>query len=346
MKAVQITESGHAALIEVDDPKAGPNEVVVKVHSTGICGSDISGFLGTHPFRVPPVIAGHELAGTVTELGEGVQNLKVSDTVAVEPIYGCGKCEFCESGDYNLCKDLRVLGSSYWNGSFAESVVVPARCVYRVPPGMSLSIAAVMEPFCVGLHAADRARIEPEENVAVLGSGTIGLMTLLSVLQYNPRCVICSDIRPFNLDMALSLGATHVVNPNQVSVAEAVAKATNGKGINTCLLAAPSPDVITQAFEITRPRGRIVVIALFEGNPGINFKNLTRQEREIVGTSAYTRKDYLKAIELCPTLKTPLSHLITHRISIEHLPRMLDNLSKGKVKNAIKVLVEMEGAPK
>ena len=346
MKAVKIPEIGRAELIEMEDPKAGPNEVVVKVHATGICGSDIAGFLGTHSFRVPPVITGHELAGTVTELGEGVQDLDVGDAVAIEPLYGCGECEFCESGDYNVCRDKRVLGASYWTGSFAEYVVLPPSCLYKVPPGVSMPVASLIEPFCVGIHAAERARIEPGENVAVLGSGTIGLMTLLGVLQYKPDVVICSDIREFSLDMAKSLGATHTINPRQTDFAEEVAKATNGRGIDKCLLAAPSSDVISQALEITRPRGRIVVIANFEESPRLDFRKIHSRERELTGTTMYTRRDYLKAIELFPSLKDSLAGLITHRISMEQLPEMLDRLSKGKVKNVIKVVVEMEGAPK
>lgn len=257
------------------------------------------------------------------------------------PSTAAESAKFRESGDYNVCRDKRVLGASYWTGSFAESVVVPAACAYKVPPGVPMSVASLIEPFCVGLHAAERARIEPGSNVAVLGSGTIGLMTLVGVLQYKPLHVICSDLRRFNLDMALSLGATHAVNPNENNITEEAAKATNGRGIDTCLLAAPSSDVIAQAFEITRPRGRIVVIALFEENPRINFREIQTRERELTGTSQYTRRDYLKAIELFPTLKNSLSDLITHYISLEQLPGMLDSLSRGNVKNAIKVVVEM-----
>ncbi len=341
MRAVKIPEIGRAELIEVENPRAGPDEVVVKVHATGICGSDIAAYLGTHSFRVPPVITGHELAGTVTELGEGVQDLDVGDAVAIEPLYGCGRCEFCQSGDYNVCRDKRVLGASYWTGSFAEYVVLPPKCLYKVPPGVPMSVASLIEPFCVGLHAAERARIEPGENVAVLGSGTIGLMTLVSVLQYKPQRVLCSDIRRFNLNMALFLGATHAINPNETDFAGEVKTATNGRGIDKCLLAAPSSDVIAQALEITRSRGRIVVIANFEESPRIDFRKIHSQERELTGTSQYTRRDYLKAIELFPGLKDSLSGLITHCISMEQLPDMLDNLSKGKVKNAIKVVVEM-----
>jgi len=346
MRAVKIPEIGYAELIEMEDPSAGPNEVVVKVHATGVCGSDIAAYLGTHSFRVPPVITGHELAGTVTEVGEGVRDVEVGDAVAIEPLYGCGECEFCESGNYNVCRDKRVLGASYWTGSFAEYVVLPPTCLYKVPSGVSMPVASLIEPFCVGLHAAERAHIEPGQNVAVLGSGTIGLMTLLGVLQCKPDRLICSDLRTFNLDMALSLGATHAVNPNETNLTEEVAKATNGRGIDTCLLAAPSSDVIAEAFEITRPRGRIVVIALFEENPRLNFREIQTRERELTGTSQYTRRDYLKAIELFPSLKDSMSNLITHYISMEQLPEMLDNLSKGKVKNAIKVVVEMEGVPK
>jgi L-iditol 2-dehydrogenase len=341
MKAVNIPKPLYAELVEVEDASAGPNEVVVKVNATGICGSDLAAYLGKHSFRVPPVITGHELAGTVTQKGEGVRDIEVGDRVAIEPLYGCGECDFCKSGNYNLCRQRQVLGASYWTGSFAEYVVLPPKCLYKVPPGVSMAVASLIEPFCVGLHSVEKAHMETGQNVAILGSGTIGLMTLLGALQYKPNLLICSDLRKFNLDMALSLGATHAINPKQCDLAEEINKVTKDKGVDTCLLAAPSPDVIEQAIGITRPGGRIVVISLFEETPTMNFREFQTREQEIVGTSMYTRSDYLKAIELFPDLKGSMSNMITHRISMEQLPEMLENLIKGKVKNVIKVIVEM-----
>ncbi len=341
MKAVKIPKPGYAELIEIPDASAGPGRVVVKVHATGICGSDIAAYNGTHGFRVPPVITGHELSGIVTEVGEGVRGVQIGDRVAIEPQVACGKCDFCRSGHYNVCPDKRVLGATYWTGSFAESVVLPPSCLYEVPPEVSMPVASLIEPFCVGLHAVERARIEPGDNVAVLGSGTIGLMTLLGALQQKPGLVVCSDLRPFNLEMARSLGATNTINPKESNFTDEIEKATDGRGIDVCLLAAQSTQVIEQAFEITRPLGRIVAIAMFEGDTSVDFKKIQAREREVMGTFMYTHRDYLRAIELFPKLKDSMEKMITHRITMERLPKMLDELSRGQVENVIKVVVEM-----
>jgi len=287
------------------------------------------------------VVTGHEAAGTITVLGDGVQELKVGDPVIIEPHFGCGQCTFCASGDYNLCRTKRVLGTAQWPGSFAEYVVVPAACAYKLPPAMPMSVATLAEPLSVGLHAVRKAGLEPGASVAILGSGTIGLTLLLGVLQHEPSRVICSDLRRGNLDAALSLGASHAVNPEEKDLTLEVERITKGLGVDVCFVAVPSDAVVGQSLRITRPKGRIVLIALFEAPSGVDLREIQLRERELIGTLMYTRRDYLDAIRLLPSLEGSLARLITHRITLSQVPDMLERLTRFRDNDAIKVVVEL-----
>jgi L-iditol 2-dehydrogenase len=341
MKAVEITRAGHAELVERDDPRAREGEVLVRVHASGVCASDIAAYLGKHPYRVPPVITGHEAAGIVKSIGEDVETLSIGDSVILEPHIGCGHCHYCRSGEYNLCKGKRVLGTGNWPGSFAEYVVVPEACAYKVPRDIPLAAVSLIEPLCVGLHAVEQAPIEPGSTVAILGSGAIGLTLLLAVLQKKPGTVICSDIRPGNLDMARELGATRTVNVGHQNIQEEVKAATHGRGVDISFVAVASDQAMAQALEVTRLKGTIVLIALFEGPSRIDLREIQLRERKLVGTLMYTREDYLRAVQLLPSLRQSLERLITHRIAIEDLPAMLESLSRGEVSGSIKVVVDM-----
>jgi L-iditol 2-dehydrogenase len=341
MKAVEIKRVGFAEVVDIEKPRAGVGEVLVRVRATGICGSDIAAYLGRHPYRVPPVVTGHELAGVVESVGTGVKKLSVGESVIIEPHVGCGKCFYCESGDYNLCKDKRVLGTTSWPGSFAEYVVVPESCAYKVPADISFSVVTLIEPLCVGLHAVEKAPLPPGATVAILGSGTIGLTLLLAVLQKKPGKIICTDVREGNLEMALTLGATHAINAKKLNIEEEVRSITGDRGVDVCFIAVPSDQVAAQALAVTRLKGTIVLIALFEEPSRIDLREIQLRERQLIGTLMYTREDYLEAVKLLPSLKGSLLKLITHQIGIEDLPQMLDALSHGKIQDSIKVVVEM-----
>jgi L-iditol 2-dehydrogenase len=341
MKAVEIKKAGFAELLEVEQPRAGRGEVLVRVHAAGICASDIAAYMGRHPYRIPPVITGHEAAGVVVALGEGISELSEGDPVIVEPHIGCGHCDFCDRGDYNLCKEKRVLGTTDWPGSFAEYVVVPEICAYRVPPDIPLPVVSLIEPLCVGIHAAERASLEPGASVAILGSGTIGLTLLLAVLQKEPDIVICSDVRTSSLEVARALGATHAIDAGEQNLEEEVNSITGGRGVDVCVVAVSSDQVVAQALAVTKLKGSVVLIALFEEPSRIDLREIQLRERQLIGTLMYTRRDYLEAVRLLPSLKEALGKLITHHIRIEELPDMLESISRGKAANSIKVVVDL-----
>ncbi len=355
MKAVLIDTPRSADLIETDRPTPGEGELLVKVRATGVCGSDLSGYLGLHPYRVPPVVTGHEMAGEVVERGGAAEGFEIGDTVLVEPQTGCGECAYCRAGDYHLCRSKRVLGTRAWPGSFAEYVLIPPRCAYRVPDGLSLPAATLVEPFSVGLHAIAQAggpsgatdarasrAFGPGATVAILGSGTIGLTLLIGVLESGPERVFCTDVRPFNLEMARSLGAAGVFDPSRIDAAQAVRDQTEGEGVDVCFVAAPAEGIFDQALAATRPGGEVVLVAMFDEPATVDLSLIQQRERRVIGTLMYTRKDFERAMELLPTVNDRLSKLITHHIGLEELPETLGALSRGEISHAVKVVVEMD----
>ena len=178
------------------------NMVKIQVKATGICGSEVHAYHGRHAWRVPPLVSGHEFAGIICEVGNDVTAYKVGDRVTAEPQYGCGHCDLCESGNYNLCADKKILGATYWSGSFGEYVVVPEQCVIPLASNVSFEQGALIEPLAVGMHAVRTHEVGRDSTIAVIGCGTIGLGVILSAGCYAPEKIIGIDVVDFNLEKA------------------------------------------------------------------------------------------------------------------------------------------------
>ena len=234
MKALVLNSPLDLAVRDVPDPGApGPGEVRVSVRSVGICGSDIHyyehGRIGDFVLR-EPMILGHEAAGVVDAVGEGVESLSPGDAVAMEPGVPCGACRECRIGRYNLCKDVRFWATPPHDGVLAEYVLHPAALTFRLPGHLTTEEGALMEPLAVGVHACERGGVRPGCVVAINGAGTIGCVTLMAALAYGASQVIVADVIPARLERARELGAAAVVDARSESLAEAVMSATGGRG--------------------------------------------------------------------------------------------------------------------
>lgn len=341
MRAVEITEIGRSELIEMDRPAPRFGEVQIKMRANGICGSDIAAYLGKHPYRVPPVVTGHEPVGIVSELGEGVEGFRAGEMVVVEPHAGCGECRECRSGRYNVCRNKRVLGTPAWPGSFAEYIVAPTQCVYTVDGILTEEQGALIEPLTVATHSVRRAGLSGGEHVAVLGCGPIGLMHVLALGKHTPSSLVCSDVKDYNLDTAERIGATHCFDPTRDDIAREVSDLTGGDGLDVCFVVFHSAELVQLAIDMVRPGGTVVLVANFPHALSVSFQRVQLAEVRLVGTAMYTREDYLSTIEYASTLGTRLTKLITHRIDLSAVPEYLDLLSRGALDNAVKVLIEM-----
>lgn len=343
MKAMKFPEAGKAEIVEVPVPTPGPGEVLVRVRATGICASDVAAFKGTHNFRRPPVITGHELAGEIVTLGRDVTGLQVDDRVALEPHVGCGHCDYCRQDNYHECPEKRFVGVGEWIGAFAEYVVATQSMCHPIPVMMPFEEAAMLEPFCVGLHAVRRADLRMGETVAILGVGTIGMMTLLAARCGGPGWTVVTDPSAAKRELAIRCGADIALDPAQQDAAAAILKATGGQGVDVVFVAAAAPGVLEQAVNVCRRMGRIVIIASFFSGGGVEAKLVQQREQTVLGTSMYTGVDYRLAIRLWEQGRlAKLPTLVTERIRLNQAPATVAALAAGKLPDNIKTIIQFD----
>ena len=326
MDALVLHAVGDVRYEVVARPEPGPGEVLVQIGYCGVCGSDIPRVFvkGTYHF---PTICGHEFAGTVAEVGAGVDDFRHGDHVAVFPLLWCGKCEPCEKGQYVQCVDYDYLGSRS-DGGFAEYVVAPRQNLVRVPDGVSLEEAAMTEPAAVALHALRRAGgCSVGDTVAVFGVGPIGLMVAQWARAMGANRIILCDIVPEKLALAGGLGFTHMVNGRLTDPVGAIESMTDGAGAHLCVEAAGVPQTTSQALQAVRRGGRMVLL----GNPSADvtlpaalLSQAMRREVTIFGTwnSEYSASggddDWRAALDAMASKMLDLLPLITHRVPLSN----------------------------
>lgn len=332
-------------------PEAGPGEVLVAVKRVGVCGSDVHyythGRIGDFVVR-SPMILGHESAGVVAALGEGVKGLQVGDRVTVEPGYTCRRCHYCKSGQYNLCPDVVFMATPPSDGALCEYVAWPADCVFPLPEAMTFEDGAMMEPLAVGLSAAERGGVRPGDAVAVLGSGPIGLLTLQAARAAGATTLIAIDIMDYRLEHALRLGATHAINDadgRAVEQVRAITSALQGfepdySGVDVAFETAGSVPTTRNALAATRPGGVTVLV----GHPSqptfeLDIVAAAIKAIDIRGLFRYANR-YPAGIALTSTGRVDVASLVTHHFPLreaEHALRFADE-HKG---DSLKVVIDV-----
>ena len=290
MKALLYTAPHTFEFTDVADPVPGEDEVLVRVRACGICGSDVHGATGRTGRRLPPLIMGHEAAGVVEATGDAVVGLKAGDRVAFDSTVYCNACEACRQGLFNRCARRQVLGVSTpafkRHGAMAELVVVPHWVVAPLPGGMSFRQAALLEPASIGLHAANRARVEAGETAVVVGAGTIGLFAVQAARLRGASRVIVSDRSDFRLDVARRLRADVAVNPDRENLREVVLRETGGRGADVAFEAVGFASTVREAVSTVRMGGRVVLIGNLERQVELDLQDLVAREVTLVGSYA------------------------------------------------------------
>lgn len=340
MKAAFMDKIDSIKFIETDAPCIkNDNEVLIRVVVTGICGSEIHAYHGKHPYRVPPVISGHELSGVIEEVGKNVTKFKAGDRVTVEPHYGCGKCTDCLQGDYNICKDKKVLGTTYWPGSFGEYIIVPEQTIVKLPDNVSFEQGALIEPIAVGVHAVRTVDTSIGDTVAILGAGPIGLGIFLAAKGAGATKIFITDALDFNLDIAKKLGCKHVINPLKENCVDIILNETNGKGVDKVFLGVGVESVLNDALKICKRKGVVSEVALFGTQPKIESYYLQNREIRIQGSSMYTIKDFQISVDAISEGIFDTSLLISKVMPIEEVDKAFEIVDK-RTENVIKILLK------
>jgi L-gulonate 5-dehydrogenase len=264
-------------------PVPGPEAVVVKVQSVGVCAGDLHIYNGRNPYAVYPCIGGHEIAGEVEQVGADVDEWQPHDRVVVEPFLSCGKCYPCRIGKPNCCTNISILGV-HMPGGFAEYVAAPASHIHRIPQELSTKWATFAEPLAIAIQACRRAELD-KEDCLVVGCGPIGL-ALIEVARARGATVMATDINLDRLEMASKLGAK--VIPMDESFAGTIADHMNGEGVPVVFEATGAPEVISQCFDLVASGGRLVTLGLIPKGVSVSLPglDLTRKEATILGSRA------------------------------------------------------------
>lgn len=304
------------------------DDVKIKVVNCGICGSEVHAYHGLHPFRIPPIVSGHEVAGDVVEVGPGVTRFKVGDRVTVEPHYGCGHCWYCGHGLYNVCPDKKVLGAGGWSGGLGEYIVTPEQTVVKLPDTLSYEEGALIEPVANGMYAVRHSNITPETNIVVIGCGPIGIGDFLCARLWNPKSILMVDVSDFNLQKAREMGAELTCNSRRENLAERVMELTDGVGADLVFLAFGDAPTVQQAFEITRRGGQIAQHALMEDGIAFPYRVHQQHELDFKAYNMYTFEDFELIARAIHEGKMDLSHFVTQRYPIEQFPEAIEMADK------------------
>ena len=341
MKALLLTEPSRLSVAEVDDPAVGPGDVLVRVAACGICGSDVHGFDGSSGRRIPPLVMGHEAAGTVESVGPGVTDFAPGDRVTFDSTVSCGDCHFCRRGDVNLCDDRTVLGVSCGDyrrhGAFAEFVAVPERICYALPDGLPFEHAALIEAVSVAVHAANRTPIALGDSVAVVGSGMIGLLAVQAVRLAGAGTVIAVDLDADRLELAKELGADLTLKADAVDVPAEIRKHTGGRGADAALEVVGATATVRTAIDAVRKGGAVTLVGNLAPTVELPLQSVVTRELSLFGTCA-SSGEYPACIDLMTRGAIRVAPLITAQAPLEAGPEWFDRLHGGE-KGAMKVVL-------
>ncbi len=295
-----------------DTPRASSNEVVLRVAFAGICGSELSGYLGHNALRVPPLVMGHEFSGEITELGETAleinPTLKLGQRVTVNPLASCGTCDYCKKGLNHLCPKRKLIGA-HRAGAFAEFVSVPAELVHVLPESISTRDGALAEPVAVAVRIAELAGNVQDQTVLIIGAGPIGLLALQVLKANGARQVFVADLDLERLEMAGKLGG-EMLNPKAVDVVATVREATNGLGAAVSVDAVGATVTRAQCVAATRSAGTVILSGLHEENTQMPTADIIRREISLKGSFAYTPANFAQALEMLIQNQIHLDNII------------------------------------
>jgi 2-desacetyl-2-hydroxyethyl bacteriochlorophyllide A dehydrogenase len=339
MLAAFCTSAYTFELRDVPVPEVGEEDILVRVRRCGICGSDLHFFHGGFP--PPPVCPGHEISGEVTATGSAVRNVRSGDRVAIEPLVVCGKCVFCRTGDYQLCRQLRI-GGTMVDGGFAEYVVMPASAAFPLPDAVDFEVGALAEPLAVAVHGVRLANVRIGDRVLVLGGGTIGLLAVAAARAGGAAEVWITARYPQQEAAARALGASRVFHGP--AAATELAAAADDAPIDAVLeTVGGNADTVNEAVLLVRPGGTISVLGVFTITPALNALLLMVREIRLVGSMTYgrvgPRADFDIALQLLAADPERFRTLITHRVPLVEISRGFA-VAADKKAGSIKVAVE------
>ncbi len=341
MKALLLSEYNHLEVTDLPMPRPAADEVLIKVGACGICGSDVHGYDGASGRRIPPIVMGHEAAGTVAAVGSAVTRARDGDRVTFDSTLYCGACEYCQRGEMNLCNHRQVLGVSTPDfrraGAFAEYVVVPERVLYPLPEGVPFTAAAMIEPLAVAVHAVKLAHLPENATAVVVGAGMIGLLVLQVLREFGCSRTYITDIDDTRLQLAEKLGATAIVNGKTADAVAEFQRLTSGAGADVALEAVGSTVTIKTAIDSVRKGGSVVLIGNIAPKVEIPLQAVVSREIRLQGSAA-SAGEYPECIDLLARGAIKVDELISVVAPLEEGAMWFERLH-ARQPNLMKVIL-------
>lgn len=328
-------------LVDFPEPEFGPDDVLVRVRACGICGSDVHGFDGSSGRRNPPLIMGHEASGEVAKLGVNVTDLAIGERVTFDSTVYCGKCDFCTSGNMNLCDNREVVGVApkefKRHGAFAEFVSVPRRIMYRLPDSFPFEQAALIEAVSIGVHAVSITPIKLGDTALVIGTGMIGLVTLQAAKAAGCTKIIVVDMEDSKIAAAIAMGATDGINAKNADVPAAVRALTGGRGADVAFECVGYSQPVVTAIQSVRKGGTVTLIGNLQPNIEIPLQYVVTRQIRLQGSCA-SNGEYPQCIDMMARGIIKVAPLISAYVPLSEGPAWFDRLYKHEP-NLMKVVL-------
>ena len=323
MKAMVLTGAGEAEFRDIEKPEPGPGETLVRVTSTGICGTDLKIYQGGIPVDYPRVM-GHESVGVVEAGGP----LASGTRVIVDPAYSCGACYNCRDNQEHLCPNGGLIGRDI-NGGFADYMVAPSSNVYELPDDVGDDIAPLIQPMTTCLHAQRKCNIKPGEAVIVMGLGVTGMMHVQLAKAHGAYPVIGITRSQWKLDMALELGADFTIAPGE-DTKEKVLELTNGRGADLVIESVGQLPVLGQAIDLARIGGRILPFGIYtQREANLPFYDLYFKELNVINARVAKAEDFPACVDFVQRGVVDLAPIISNTIKFENMDEALELLDSG-----------------
>ncbi|UCD78348.1 MAG: alcohol dehydrogenase catalytic domain-containing protein [Desulfobacterales bacterium] len=342
MKALVYKGAEIIELEDIEPPAPAEDESLIKVRAVGICGSDFEGFLGKTGRRTPPMVMGHELAGTV-EIPAAKSRFKKGDNIVVQPKLYCGACAFCARGLTNLCPGAEFFGVMSKNGGMAEYLAAPERCLHRVREDLELQKACMTEPLAVAYRAAHQVpnnTLQRAGYTVLVGAGTIGLLILQVIKLRGARNIIVSDMSDFRLEIAQQLGADFRINPQKEDFLARIQEITAHQMADVAFEAVGFGASVSQAHSALKNGGTIIWVGLAQRMIEIDMHRIVTAELNVRGSFLYSEEDFVNSLKLIETGQIQVEPIITRLVCLEEGLAAFKSLQNNPDGRVIKIILQ------
>jgi threonine dehydrogenase-like Zn-dependent dehydrogenase len=338
MKALFLTAIGQTEIREIEKPSIGPEEVLLKIGMVGFCGGDLNGFKGLFELQEYPNVLGHEVGGTIEEMGSQVpESFKLGNKVTVYPYLNCGKCISCRKGRRNACQDNKTMGVRR-PGAMTRYIAIHWQDLFTSEK-LSLKELALVEPLTVGFHAAARGRVSSQYRVAVIGCGSVGKGAIASAVNRGAE-VIAIDIDDSKMDIAKKIGVAHTINTSREDLHEALMRITEGDGPDVIIEAVGNAMTYRAAVDEVAYTGRVVCIGYAKSAVEFNTGIFVRKEIEILGSRNCT-DEFPEVIAYLEAGKFPVDEVISKTVSLDDAGAALADWA-ANAKGITKIMVDFD----